>query len=152
MNIHDSNHPAHNAITYEYAGFWLRLVANIIDAILWALISLPLLYLIYGNAYFSNPQPFAGGFDVILSTVLPAILSVVFWLKKDATPGKMLLGLKVLDANTGNRLTPAQAILRYFGYFVSAFVLFLGYIWVGIDKKKQGWHDKIAKTVVVRER
>lgn len=63
----------------------------------------------------------------------------------------MLLGLKVLDAKTGNLLTLGQALLRYVGYILSSLIFCLGYIWVGFDKKKQGWHDKMAKTVVVRE-
>lgn len=71
--------------------------------------------------------------------------------EKGATPGKMLLGLKVLDAKTGNLLTIGQALLRYAGYILSSLIFCLGYIWVGFDKKKQGWHDKMAKTVVVRE-
>jgi uncharacterized RDD family membrane protein YckC len=58
----------------------------------------------------------------------------------------------VVDAATGNPLTTGQAIGRYFGYFVSAIPFGLGLIWVAFDSKKQGWHDKMAGTVVVRSK
>ena len=75
-----------------------------------------------------------------------------FWTAKQATPGKMLLSLRVVDAKTGNSLSVGQSLVRYAGYFVSAIPFCLGLIWVGIDSKKQGWHDKIAGTVVVRSK
>lgn len=150
-----AHHPAHNDTIYAYAGFWVRFFAQIIDGILFLLITLPVLYLIYGEAYFTTDpatgSPFYGTADVLISLVFPLVACLWFWIKKGATPGKMLLGLKVLDAKTGNLLTLGQAFLRYVGYIVSSLIFCLGYIWVGFDKKKQGWHDKMAKTVVVRE-
>lgn len=149
------DHPAHNQTVYQYAGFWIRFVAQLVDGIIFLLISVPLLYLIYGDAYFSaepSTQIFFGVADMLISVCLPLVATFWFWTRKGATPGKMLLGLKVLDANTGNLLTAGQAVIRYLGYIVSFVVLCLGYIWAGFDKKKQGWHDKLAKTVVVRER
>ena len=59
--------------------------------------------------------------------------------------------LKVLDERTGENVTVGQGIIRYIGYFPAILVLFIGLIWVAFDPKKQGWHDKMAKTVVVRE-
>ena len=76
---------------------------------------------------------------------------IVCWVKFAGTPGKRLLRLKVLDEKSGENLTVGQAILRYIGYFPSTLVFFLGFIWIAFDSKKQGWHDKIAKSVVVRE-
>lgn len=150
-----AQHPAHNDTIYAYAGFWVRFLAQIIDGILFLLITLPMLYLIYGEAYFTTEPatglPFYGTADVLISVVFPLVACLWFWMKKGATPGKMLLGLKVLDAKTGNLLTIGQALLRYAGYILSSLIFCLGYIWVGFDKKKQGWHDKMAKTVVVRE-
>ncbi len=61
-----------------------------------------------------------------------------------------VLRLKVVDAATGGAVPTGRLVARYFGYFVSMIPLFLGFIWVGIDSKKQGWHDKMAGTVVVR--
>lgn len=150
-----TQHPAHNDTIYAYAGFWVRFFAQIIDGILFLLITLPVLYLIYGEAYFTTEPAMGLLFyrtaDVLISLVFPLVACLWFWMQKGATPGKMLLGLKVLDAKTGNLLTLGQALLRYVGYILSSLIFCLGYIWVGFDKKKQGWHDKMAKTVVVRE-
>ena len=66
------------------------------------------------------------------------------------TPGKMVVGAKIVDARTGDKPTNKQFLIRYLGYFVSMLPLFMGYIWVGIDSRKQGWHDKMAGTVVLR--
>jgi len=77
---------------------------------------------------------------------------VVFWIYKQATPGKMAVSARVVDAKTGNTLTVGQSIGRYLGYFVSAIPLGLGLIWVAFDPKKQGWHDKLAGTVVIRSK
>ena len=63
----------------------------------------------------------------------------------------MALRLRVVDAHNGQAISTPQAIGRYFGYYVSILPLLLGFIWVGIDKKKQGFHDKLAGTVVVRD-
>ena len=62
----------------------------------------------------------------------------------------MATKLKIVDAKTGNKLSVGQAIGRYFAYIPAILPLGLGLIWVGIDKKKQGWHDKLAGTVVIR--
>lgn len=62
----------------------------------------------------------------------------------------MALKLEVLDADSGHRLTFSKSVLRYFAYYVSAIPLCLGFIWIAFSSKKQGWHDLIANTVVVR--
>ena len=93
-----------------------------------------------------------GLWDVLLNYILPAIAVILFWIYKSATPGKMALGLKIVDAKTGRAASNPQLIGRYFGYYVSIIPLMLGMIWVGIDKKKQGWHDKLAGTLVVKTR
>jgi uncharacterized RDD family membrane protein YckC len=58
----------------------------------------------------------------------------------------------VVDATTGNTLSVGQSIGRYLGYYVSMIPLFIGLIWVAFDKRKQGWHDKLAGTVVIRSK
>ena len=136
----------------EYAGFWVRTGATIIDTILIMVITFPLLVFIYGWHYFSpnNTNLIAGPADFLITWVFPLIAVVLFWMYKQATPGKMALSLRVLDAHTGNSLTVGQSIGRYFAYIVSMIPLGLGFIWVGLDKRKQGWHDKLAGSVVVR--
>ena len=83
---------------------------------------------------------------------MPAVAVIAFWLYKQATPGKMLVHARVVDAKTGNTLSTSQSVIRYLGYFVSAIPLCLGLIWVAFDPRKQGWHDKLAGTVVIRSR
>jgi uncharacterized RDD family membrane protein YckC len=63
----------------------------------------------------------------------------------------MATKLKVVDAVSGEKMSMGQAIGRYFAYIPAMLPLGLGLIWVGIDKKKQGWHDKLAGTVVIRD-
>ncbi|MBN2438144.1 MAG: RDD family protein [Deltaproteobacteria bacterium] len=65
------------------------------------------------------------------------------------TPGKMLLGLKVIRAS-GESLSFGFAFLRWVGYLVSSSLLGLGFLWVLFDSRRQGWHDKIADTLVIR--
>jgi len=136
----------------EYAGFWIRVGAAIIDSILMVIIILPILTAIYGEEYWMSEAFFLGFWDVLLNYILPAIVVVIFWIYKSATPGKMVTGLMIVDAKTGGKPTTGQLIGRYFAYYVSMLPLFMGIIWVGIDKRKQGWHDKLAGTVVVRKK
>lgn len=138
----------------EYAGFWVRVGASLIDTVLMVCVTFPLLVAIYGWSYFDQSKTgFIAGFaDFLLSWVAPAVAVVVFWLYKQATPGKMAVSARVVDAKTGNTLTVGQSIGRYLGYFVSAIPLGLGIIWVAFDPKKQGWHDKLAGTVVIRSK
>jgi len=136
----------------EYVGFWPRFGAMIIDSILIAVLIFPLLTLIYGWSYWDNQKLIKGPADFFISWVLPAVAIIWLWVENGQTPGKMAIGARVVDAATGRNLTIGQAALRYVGYFVSMVVIFLGYIWVGLDPKKQGWHDHLAGTVVIRKR
>ncbi|PAJ75027.1 RDD family protein [Pseudoalteromonas sp. NBT06-2] len=134
----------------EYAGFWIRTGAAIIDSILILIIILPILTAIYGTNYWISESFIQGFGDVLFNYILPAIAVVIFWIYKSATPGKMATKLIIVDAKTGGKPSTGQFIGRYLGYYVSMIPLFLGIIWVGIDKRKQGWHDKIAGTVVIK--
>ena len=137
----------------EYVGFWARVGASIIDTILMLVIVAPLLTYFYGGAYWMGAFGFiAGPADVLLNWILPAIAVVVFWIYRQATPGKMAISAKIVDATTLGKPSTGQLLIRYLGYYVSLIGLCLGFIWVGIDARKQGWHDKMAGTVVVRSR
>lgn len=92
----------------EYAGFWLRLVATIIDTILLMLVTLPLGYFVYGSAYFGSEQFVLGAADVLINWVLPAIAIVLFWIARGQTPGKMAIGARIVDAATGARFRPGR--------------------------------------------
>jgi len=136
----------------EYVGFWARTGAALIDSVLVLMVILPAIYWIYGPKYFETPETIAGPADVLLNWVFPAIAVIVFWIYRQATPGKMVIGAQIVDATTARPPSTGQLIGRYFAYYVSMIPLFLGMIWVAFDPRKQGWHDKLAGTVVVRKR
>ena len=133
----------------RYAGFWLRTWASVIDTVLLAIPILPLLHAIYGRGYWDSASLIQGPADFLLNFVLPAVVVVWFWMAKEATPGKMAIGARIVDAATGGKCSAKQLVVRYIGYYVALIPLFLGFLWVGWDKRKQGWHDKMAGTVVV---
>ena len=74
---------------------------------------------------------------------------IAFWKFKGATPGKMAVSAVVVDAQTHAPVDFWQALTRYVGYFVATVPLFAGLAWVAFDARKQGWHDKMARTVVI---
>lgn len=140
----------------EYVGFWARVLASVIDSILLIVLILPLLYAFYGSEVFS-PQDIQQSFimgtaDFFISYILPAVIVLLFWRYKSATPGKMAIGAKIVDARTGEPASTGQLVGRYVAYYVSLIPLGLGYLWVAFDKRKQGFHDKLAGTVVVRRK
>lgn len=137
----------------EYVGFWARVAATIVDTVVILVITFPLIVAIYGWAYFDSEQStgiFAGPMDLLISWVFPAVAVIAFWIYRQATPGKMLISARIVDAETGRNPSTAQCIGRYFAYFVSILPLCLGLLWVAFDERKQGWHDKLAGTVVVK--
>ncbi|MFN3016933.1 RDD family protein [Vibrio coralliilyticus] len=135
----------------EYAGFWIRFAASLIDTVLLLLLITPLMHWVYGEVYWSSDDFLLGGWDLVLNWICPLIATVAFWVYRSATPGKMALKLEVLDADTGHRLTLSKSVIRYLAYYISAIPLCLGFIWIAFNGKKQGWHDLIANTVVVRK-
>ena len=135
----------------DYAGFWIRVGASLIDTILIMVLTFPIATAIYGEAYWDSESLVAGLWDVVLSYILPAVAVIVFWVYKSATPGKMITNLLIVDAETGGKPSTGQFIGRYFSYYLSAIPLMLGFVWVAFDKRKQGWHDKLAGTVVIRK-
>ena len=134
----------------EYAGFWIRTGAAIIDSILMLIIILPMMFAIYGEDYWMSDDFILGGWDLLLNYILPAIAVIIFWTYKSATPGKMATKLTIVDAKTGQKPSTKQLIIRYLGYYVSILPLGMGLIWVGIDSRKRGFHDMLAGTVVIR--
>lgn len=142
---------------YEYAGFWSRVGATVIDQVLLLLVTAYPLTKIYGKEYFLplEDAPFRlihGWADFVLSWALPAVVIVLFWHYWSATPGKMAIRAVIVDARSGQKPSGSQFVLRYIGYFVSLIPVGLGFLWIAWDKRKQGWHDKMARTVVIRER
>ncbi len=133
-----------------YVGFWPRLGAVIIDQIIVTIITLPILLLVYGMAYFTKTTFVAGPLDVVISYVFPFVWVLAFWTYRQATPGKMVVGAKIISAKTGGKPTTGQLVGRYFAYILSTLPLLLGFLWAAWDPKKQTWHDKLAGTYIVR--
>lgn len=139
-----------NKEVFQYVGFWVRFGASIVDTIILIMITFPILFLIYGGEYFYRGETVQGWLDFIVSYVFPISAIILFWVYKSATPGKIALLAKIVDVKTGNKPSLKQSIVRYLGYYVSLIPLGLGFFWIAWDAKKQGWHDKMAGTVVIR--
>jgi uncharacterized RDD family membrane protein YckC len=155
----------------NYAGFWLRFVAYIIDAILiyavQAIIILPVLGML-GMSFVNNPSSFEnmteaeamGMFASIMAAASATslvffILTVLYYSfmessKYQGTVGKLVFGLKVTD-ESGAKLDFIKALIRNLCKIVSSLILLIGYIMAGFTAKKQGLHDIIAKTLVLRK-
>ena len=133
----------------KYVGFWTRVGASLIDGLILLVIVGPVLTLYYGESYWTSEEFVQGPFDFLLSWLFPAVAIIWCWVAKQATPGKMAVRAKILDAKTGRAPSTGQYIGRYVAYFVSGIPLGLGLIWIAFDARKQGWHDKLAGTVVV---
>ena len=138
----------------QYVGFLPRLGAAILDGILICLVVIPLQVLVYGSdvAFADDSKGLLGPADFVLSYIFPFVATVLFWLYLRATPGKLAVSARVVDATSGDTISPKQAVIRYVGYYVSSIVLCLGFLWILFDPRKQGWHDKMAGTVVIREK
>jgi len=146
-----------NPESIQYAGFWRRLLAFILDSFLFGAVVVPFLVLIYGRDYFYWSSEQTGMFaiygiaDFLLTTLLPVVLIIGFWTRLGATPGKLLLDCRVVDAKTLLPLSGKKAMLRCLAYLASALPIYLGFVWIAFDKRKQGLHDKLAGTLVLHE-
>jgi len=122
--------PLTDELAYPRAGFWERMGAALLDmvlvGILAAVVHFPPLGLLIGLVYFAG-----------------------MWARKQTTIGGIVVGLKVVRID-GQRFTFVTAIVRALAAMFSVVVFFFGFLWIGWDVEKQGWHDKIAGTVVVR--
>ena len=134
----------------QYVGFWMRLVAFFIDSLILTVIIALILIAIFGRNYVElSMQGKTLWADILFQGVLPALAAILFWRYRGATPGKMLISARIVDANTYGPPSTGKLIGRYFAYLVSMVPIFLGFLWIGFDKRKQGWHDKLAGTVVI---
>jgi uncharacterized RDD family membrane protein YckC len=141
-----------NAAQPEYVGFWARVGASLIDSILMAIILVPFARLFGVGMDIESALRFDSPANIMVNGILPAIAVILFWMYRQATPGKMLIGAKIVDEKTLGKPSTGQLIGRYFAYYLSTIVLLLGFIWVGFDARKQGWHDKLAGTLVIKAR
>src|SRR3989449_5843871 len=129
-----------------YVGFWQRSAAFLIDWLVVFVVYGPLVIMAFGSEYFSLEEP--RYWDAATGLVIAAG-TLLFWPEQGATPGKMAIAARIVDAQTGSSPGTARLVVRLFAYIVSALPLGLGFLWIAFDRRKQGWHDKIAGTVVI---
>jgi uncharacterized RDD family membrane protein YckC len=118
----------------QFAGFWIRFFAYIIDGIvLFALVLLCIITIIG-----------------IVALPFVAIGYMPFcWWKWGATPGQRVLGLRVVRDVDGGPISGGTAAVRFIGWLISSWALDIGFIWAAFEPRKRGWHDMMAGTVVI---
>jgi len=122
----------------EYAGFWVRLGAGVIDLLVLGFI-VAVIVCVFASPVIWVPS----------GLVISVAYWLGFWVWRGQTLGKMAVGIKVIRTDS----SPVKlqcALYRFLGYIVSVVTLFVGFIWVAFDARKQGIHDKIADTYVVK--
>ena len=145
-----------NKIKMGKAGFFIRFAAYFIDSIVVTICTLFLLLnlLILMNL-FSN---YNGNISEVLSSMLIPFYFFSYLLKcfyftffhtyNGQTVGKLMCGIRVVDLK-GKNISSFKSLIRFFGYYLSLYCLGLGFLWILIDKNRQGWHDKLAGSIVV---
>lgn len=126
----------------SYAGFWQRVGATLIDSFIFSLLYGMVLGPAFVNADLFTPEG-------LLRSLITLLITVGFWINFLGTPGKLLLGCQVVDADSFEVMTIRQAVIRFVSYLASMLPLMIGFLWVAKDPRKQGFHDKIANTVVL---
>lgn len=144
------------ALSYALAGLGERLLAQLIDSfILLVLSSLVIaLYLTFGIGEGDFEELLQDGVVISLLQIATSALYYIYFLTRHngQTPGKAALGIRIVKLN-GAQLTAWDAILRnIIGYYLSGLFFVLGYLWALWDERRQGWHDKLAGTVVIKAR
>jgi len=131
------------AVSGAKAGFWIRFVAIFIDGIIVGIVNSALAAILSLN---TNGR---SGLQLILGL----LYYVYFWSSNSPWPGQTigskLLNIRVIRTD-GSDLTISQALIRYVGFVISVICLLIGLIWAAFDPNKQGWHDKIADTYVIK--
>jgi uncharacterized RDD family membrane protein YckC len=142
-----------------YGGFWIRVVAYLIDGILLNIV-FGIIGAIVGVSMIpvdpTNTDPMAGmehmgRFQVVALVVTWLYFALMESSPRGATVGKMVLGLRVVDEQ-GNRISFARATGRFFAKFVSTIILMIGYLMVAFTERKRSLHDMIAGTLVIKNR
>jgi uncharacterized RDD family membrane protein YckC len=140
----------------RYAGFWIRVFANVLDVLWMGAVNMALAVALGAWLAVSPPGSIgsvsAGVSEAVAqgTAVFLAVLVIAFWIVEGATPSKMMCGLRIIDAASGGHPTAWQCIGRYFMGLIALALVGIGYLWIAIDARKQGWHDKVVRTLVVR--
>lgn len=135
---------------YHYAGFWVRFLAFVLDAIVLGIIAAALTPFV-GSQVTVTGSTFTVNYTAnAYSTLIGLVYFIGFWAWRGQTVGMMPFNMRVVGVADGKKIDVVRGLLRYVGYLLSAIPLLLGFIWAAFDARKQGWHDKIAGTVVIR--
>jgi uncharacterized RDD family membrane protein YckC len=134
-----------------YAGFWVRWVASLLDGLI---LIIPVFIVAAVAGGFVKTDAFGAttinGSAYALTILLELAYFLVCWGALSRTPGMMALNMRIVRVEDGAPIDFAKAGLRLVGFVISYAAFCLGLIWAGFDPRKQGWHDKIAGTFVVR--
>ncbi len=136
--------------TEIYASFGPRLIAYLIDSFFLCFLFVVAYLLVHGfnyPEYDYDQNPLYG----VAKNILVFIYFVGYWVIDGKTPGKSLLGLKVINESTGKKPSLLKSTIRYIGYFISSLPLGLGFLWSLWHPKNKTWHDMMSGTVVVWE-
>ena len=139
----------------QYAGFWRRFTAFVIDAILFSVVQTFISVAVIGGVMTVTPGDEAAVFAVVaINLAMFAVMWLYFSLMESSslqgTLGKMMVGVVVTDVN-GDRISFGRASGRYFAKGVSAVILMIGYVMAAFTERKQALHDIIAGCLVIRK-
>jgi uncharacterized RDD family membrane protein YckC len=138
----------------SYAGSGQRLIAYLVDGFIMGIVIL-VFYFIGGIAIAagvtsgSGAVGVVGGLIILVGIIVALLWKPYWWSHGGQTPAYKMLHMRVVRERDGGPIGFGTAILRLIGYVISGFVLYLGFIWILIDPRHQGFHDKIASTVVI---
>jgi len=142
-----------------YAGFWIRFVSVIVDSVILSIASIVISFVlgfvigVLGGVTGAAVDYSQGGpltYLIYAISILTSVGYFVYGWGMGSTPGQRFFRLAVVDADTGRPIGFGRAGMRYFGYVISLLPCYVGLIWAAFDSKKQGWHDKIAGSVVIQ--
>jgi uncharacterized RDD family membrane protein YckC len=153
--------PSGPAPGVAFAPHGARLVAYIIDGIIvavvmtaGALVAVGPVVVVYGSDGSGTGSGLAALATIalfLLTTLVGLLYFPWFWVRSGRTPGMRLFHLRVVRDRDGGPISWGTALLRLIGYWVSAFVFYIGFVWILFDERRRGWHDLIAGTVVIEE-
>jgi uncharacterized RDD family membrane protein YckC len=159
---------------FEYAGFWIRVIAYIIDgfilgivtSILWFVVAMvagaigigAVANSVGADGTLTEEQAAVLGVGIVTAVMFLGIMSILvtffyftlLWVKRGATFGQSVLGIRIARASDGGPIGWGTAIVRYIMMLISFWIFYLGVIWVAFEPRKRGWHDMVAGTLAVR--
>lgn len=155
---------AKEIINFEYVGFWVRAVSAGLDGPIMGSIAFFVIDVLRLGLFmafvFGNPDGISINWLFTFGVILPVlplllypvlghIIEILFWVYLSATPGKLALRMKIVDAITGRKPSTTQFIIRSLAKWISLVPLGMGFFWVAFNHQKRGWHDLLAGTMVV---